>query len=72
MPDHGRVYNVFLHVAIFSSILLIGQFWRKTGRLRPFQRRYYAIFSKGILLSWDESFHLFFKLCVEQVEYHKT
>ena len=27
----------------FSSILLIGQFWRKIGRLRPFQRRFYAI-----------------------------
>jgi hypothetical protein len=26
-----------------TMFLLIGQFWRKTGRLRPIQRRFYAI-----------------------------
>ena len=37
--ESDRVYNQIC----FSSILLIGQFWRKTGGLRPFQRGFDAI-----------------------------
>jgi hypothetical protein len=43
MSPFISILSIFYRTFRVLSFLLMGQFWWKTSRLRPFQRRFYAI-----------------------------
>ena len=51
LPSSIKIPGRSFHHSYFSSILLIGQFWRKTGRLRPFHSVFRKIYLQCQLLS---------------------
>jgi len=54
-----NIYRFFC-MSHFLSVLLIGQFWKKTGRLRPIRRLFYAILS-AMSIAWRGSTHALLK-----------